>query len=88
KPLPRGTWLNYMLAVAKSAGHAVPDAANAKQDRIALAWSGIYLGLAEKLRVDDTKLSEKGQLRHVEGQMVARLERDSKTLEAKHAPKN
>ncbi len=88
KPLPPGTWVNYMLAVAKGAGHPVADVATERADRMAFAWSGVYLGLATKLRADEAQLSERGQLRHVEGMIVTRLEKDAKGLQAKHVPKN
>ena len=85
KPLVPGTWVKYVDAVAKGAGHPVADSVKTPADRLGLGWAGIYQGLAEKLRADEGKLSEGGRLLPIIGHAARRLENESKALQAKHS---
>ncbi len=85
KPLVPGTWVKYVDAVAKGAGHPVADSVKVPADRLGLGWAGIYQGLAEKLRADEGQLSERGRLLPIIGHAARRLENESKALQAKHA---
>jgi hypothetical protein len=85
KPLVPGTWVKYVDAVAKSAGHPVADSVKIPADRLGLGWAGIYQGLAEKLRADEGQLSERGRLLPIIGHATRRLENETKALQAKHS---
>lgn len=49
-PIPKGTWLAYLTSVASAAGHPVPADAKNVENRERLAWNGVLLGFADKLR--------------------------------------
>jgi hypothetical protein len=86
-PLPAGsaTWLGYLSAVAFAAGHPVPGEAKDPQNREPLAWSGVLLGFADKLRRVRTDPS----LDAVAHSIVARLDEQAARTRAAfeaHAP--
>lgn len=51
--LKGGTWLAYITAVAKAAGHAVPDRAESLPDRELMTWGGG--ALADSPTTSDSK---------------------------------
>ncbi len=82
KPLKPGTWLAYLSAAAAAAGHAVPDRVKAVQDREALAWGGVLVGFADKLRAEIPSLSDETELKHVAEVITRRLENEYRASEA------
>jgi hypothetical protein len=49
-PIPTGTWLGYLSAVANKAGHPVPSEYQKPEYREPFAWIGTLEGLADRLR--------------------------------------
>jgi hypothetical protein len=74
KPLPRGAYLAYVEAAAKSAGHPVPDAAKTPKDRESLAWAGVHEGIADKLKADMGGISKDTPLADVVAHAAQRLD--------------
>jgi hypothetical protein len=52
KKLVPGTWLKFLSETAAAAGHPVSDKVKAPRERDALAWAGMLLGFADKLKAD------------------------------------
>ena len=67
-------WLDYLLDVAKAAGHPVPDAVKLPKKREPLAWGGMLAGYADKLRVDIDGLARDTRLHNVASVVVQRLD--------------
>jgi len=82
KPLKPGTWLAYLTSVAAAAGHAVPEHVKAVQDREALAWGGVLVGLADKLRAQTPSLSDETELKKVAEGITRRIENEYRSSEA------
>lgn len=73
-PLPGGTWLKYLTAVAAAAGHPVPPEAQSPSDRELLAWGGVLAGFADKLRVEAASVSDSTRLERVLEAVTNRLD--------------
>jgi len=70
--LKPGTWLNYVMQVAKECGHPVPDTATTSREKEALAWSGVLAGFADRLRADETQIKN-ADLRAAVAGVIERL---------------
>jgi hypothetical protein len=77
-PIPSGTWLAYLTAVASAAGHPVPPDARDPQNREPLAWNGVLAGFADRLREVRTGTSIDG----VAQEIVSRLDQQEANLRA------
>jgi hypothetical protein len=74
-PLPKGTWLAYLGAVASAAGHGIPaDASSEPAHREPLAWNGMLEGFAERLRALSSDSRSKTDLGAVMGSVASRLD--------------
>lgn len=71
--LEPGSWLTYLSDVATAAGHAVPAEAQSLRDRELMAWSGVAMGLADRLQVEAQNMSDT-ELRAVAETVVRRLD--------------
>jgi len=71
--LKPGTWLTYVVDVAKAAGHPVPDTAKTPKEREPLAWAGVLTGFADKLKADQG-LIKSPELGEVVNHAIALLE--------------
>jgi hypothetical protein len=69
-----GTWLNYLIDVARAAGHAVPDKATLSRERDPWAWGGVIAGFADKLRADTARLPKDSGLARVTTAIGKRLD--------------
>ncbi len=76
--LKPGTWLAYVMNVAKACGHPVPDTAHTAKEKEALAWSGALAGLADRLEADESQIKNPDLLEAVHG-AVQRLKARLKT---------
>jgi hypothetical protein len=89
KPVKKGQYLAYVSDVAKAAGHPVPDNAKTPKEKEPLAWAGTLEGFADKLKADQSKLSQETALYEVVGFVAKRLEYEytfqRKVLDAKQA---
>ena len=74
KPLPGGAWLRYLTTAAKAAGHAVPAGIQSLRDRELVAWGGVVMGFADKLRDEAIYVSDETDLKQVADAVVQRLE--------------
>ncbi|AKV04431.1 hypothetical protein AKJ09_11094 [Labilithrix luteola] len=86
-PIPTGTWLAYLTRVAANAGHPVPPDARDPQNREPLAWNGILVGLADRLRNAPVDPS----LAKVTSSVVARIDQQAASERAAfeaHAPED
>lgn len=86
-PIPTGTWLTYLTTVASAAGHPVPQDARDPQNREPLAWNGILVGLADRLRNAPVDPS----LAKVSSSVVARIDQQAASERASfdaHAPED
>lgn len=70
----RPFWLEYVVAVAKAAGHPVPDTVTLPKKREPLAWGGMLAGYADRLRVDIDGLAKDTRLHNVASVVVQRLD--------------
>jgi hypothetical protein len=89
KPVKKGQYLAYVSDVAKAAGHPVPDTAKTPKEKEPLAWAGTLEGFADKLKADQSKLSQETPLFDVVDHVAKRLETEynfqRKVLDAKQA---
>ena len=72
-PLKPGTWLGFLVDVAKAAGHPVPETAKTPTERESHAWAGMLNGFADKLKADQG-LIKSPELGEVVNHAVALLE--------------
>jgi hypothetical protein len=79
EPLKPGTWLAYLLGVARAAGHPVPDSAKTPKQKDPLAWTGTLEGYADKLRGDVDRLPPASRLHQVASVVVQRLDAEYKS---------
>jgi len=78
KPTTRTYWLDYVVAAAAGAGHAVPEAVKVPKKREPLAWGGMIEGYADKLRVDIDGLAKDTRLHNVASVVVQRIDAEYK----------
>jgi hypothetical protein len=76
--LKPGTWLAYLMQVAKACGHPPPDTVTTKREKEQLAWSGVLEGFAERLESDEARIKNPVLLEAVRG-IAARLKPRSGT---------
>jgi len=67
-----GTWLTYLVDVARAAGHAVPGSATSPREREPWAWGGVVAGFGDKLKSDVPRLS--GPFAKIAAAVVKRLD--------------
>lgn len=75
KTLKQGTWVGYLVDVAKAAGHPVPEKQmkNVKA-KYALAWAGMLEGIADKLKAESDGVGTNTELMKVVLVVKNRLE--------------
>jgi hypothetical protein len=69
-----GTWLGFLAATAKSAGHPVSASARTPRERDALAWAGMLEGFSDKLKDDESGLPPSSPVGHVVTVTLHRLD--------------
>ena len=67
-----GTWLTYLVDVARGAGHAVPSQATSPREREPWAWGGVIAGFGDKLKSDAPRLS--GSVAKIAAAVARRLD--------------
>jgi hypothetical protein len=67
-----GTWLTYLIDVARAAGHAVPASASTPREREPWAWGGVIAGFGDKLKADAPRLE--GRLAKIAAHVAKRLD--------------
>jgi hypothetical protein len=72
--LPKGAYLTYVVDVAKAAGHPVADTVTAPRDRETAAWSGVLLGIRDKLKPQADAVGKDTPLADVLANVVKRLD--------------
>jgi hypothetical protein len=82
KPIKGGIWLSYLMAVAKAAGHPVPEKAKAHRDQELMAWGGAFMGLADKLGAEAEHFADDGELQRVAKAVARRLGIEYRASEA------
>jgi hypothetical protein len=82
KPMKAGRWLAYISEVARAAGHPVPPEAKTLQGREMMAWSGALEGIADKLRVEEPKISSETDLQRAVRGAVRKIDTEYREAQA------
>ena len=82
KPIKGGIWLSYLTAVAKAAGHPVPEKTRSHRDQELMAWGGAFMGLADKLGAEAEHVAGATELQRVAKAVARRLGIEYRASEA------